>query len=50
MHAGKLNAELIWPHFRHHWLRPVVGSRVVVTPVAWELTAGKNAAVPAVCV
>jgi hypothetical protein len=32
MRAGELNAKLVWPHVRHHRLRLLAGSRLVVTP------------------
>jgi hypothetical protein len=50
MHAGELDAELIWPHARHPQLRLVTGNRVVMTSVTGELTAGENAAMFSWCV
>jgi hypothetical protein len=50
MHAGELNAELVWPRVRYHRLRLVAGSRVVVISVTEELTTGENAAVSSLCV
>jgi hypothetical protein len=50
MHAGELDAELVWPHTRHPRLRLVAGNRVVVASVTGELTASENAAVFSRCV
>jgi hypothetical protein len=50
MHAGKIDAELVWPHAKRPRLRLVAGNRVVVTSVTRELTAGENAAVSSRCV
>jgi hypothetical protein len=50
MHADELNAELVWPRVRYHRLRLITGSRVVVTSVTRELTAGEYAVVSSLCV
>jgi hypothetical protein len=50
MHADELNVELVWPRVRNHRLRLIAGSRVVVTSVTGELTAGEYAIVSSLCV
>jgi hypothetical protein len=50
MHAGELDAELVWPHTRHPRLRLVTRKQVVVASITGELTAGENAAVFSRCV